>query len=143
MKRVLESPLRYPILFTCNIRRTVHESFGLSHYKHLRYHGLKLIPIITDPNSGIERRAAQLTYSINKYLNQNKIEKAHVVSHSLSGLDMRYALSSLGLSERVHTLTTIATPHKYPLPYPEDPNSPISTIRSTSTTKPLPPSSEP
>ena len=115
MKKIFESPLKYPILFTCNIRRTVHESFGFSHYKHLRYYGVELIPVLTDPNSGIERRAAQLQTSILKYLDKNKIEKAHVVSHSLSGLDMRYALSCLKLADRVHTLTTIATPHKYAL----------------------------
>ena len=53
MNKILETSLRHPVFFTCNIRRSVFETFGLSHYKHIRYHGLQIIPVITDPNSGI------------------------------------------------------------------------------------------
>lgn len=112
MNKVFETTLKYPILFTCNIRRSVFDSFGLSHWKHLRYHGLQIVPVITNHSSGIETRADVLKTNILKTLDKLGVDKAHVVSHSLSGIDMRYAIASLGLSNRVYSLTTIATPHR-------------------------------
>ena len=92
---------------------------------------MQLVPVLTDPNSGIESRAALLKQNILKQLDKLKVDKAHIVSHSLSGLDMRYAISSLGLSNRIHSLTTIATPHKYNNIYDlEDLSLQISSIRN-------------
>jgi len=39
-------------------------------------------------------------------------ERVHVIAHSMGGLDARYAISKLGLADRVISLTTIATPHR-------------------------------
>ena len=111
MNKILETPVRLPILFTCNIRRSVYESFGLSHFKQIKYYGMEIVPVLTDPNSGIEKRAAILKNNITKALDALKVDKAHIVSHSLSGLDMRYAISSLGLASRTQSLITISTPH--------------------------------
>jgi triacylglycerol lipase len=36
----------------------------------------------------------------------------HLIAHSMGGLDARYAISRLGLSDRVVSLTTIGTPHR-------------------------------
>src|SRR5712692_6554132 len=38
-------------------------------------------------------------------------ERVNIVAHSMGGLDARYAISQLGLSDKVASLTTIATPH--------------------------------
>jgi len=38
-------------------------------------------------------------------------KKVNVIAHSLGGLDVRYAITKLGLADRVATLTTIGTPH--------------------------------
>jgi triacylglycerol lipase len=38
-------------------------------------------------------------------------ERVNVVAHSMGGLDARYAISRLGLAERVASLTTVGTPH--------------------------------
>jgi triacylglycerol lipase len=38
-------------------------------------------------------------------------ERVNIVAHSMGGLDARYAISRLGLADRVASLTTIATPH--------------------------------
>jgi triacylglycerol esterase/lipase EstA (alpha/beta hydrolase family) len=112
MNKVFETTLKYPVLFTCNVRRSVFESFGLTHWKHLKYHGLQIVPVITDQSSGIETRADILKKNIMKMLDKLGVDKAHIVSHSLSGIDARYAIASLGLSNRVYSLTTIATPHR-------------------------------
>jgi triacylglycerol lipase len=37
--------------------------------------------------------------------------RVNIVAHSMGGLDARYALAQLGLSDKVASLTTIATPH--------------------------------
>ena len=38
--------------------------------------------------------------------------RVDVIAHSLGGLDARYALSKLGLADRVRSLVTIGTPHR-------------------------------
>src|SRR5205085_5173568 len=38
-------------------------------------------------------------------------ERVNVIAHSMGGLDARYAISRLGLSERVLSLVTVGTPH--------------------------------
>jgi triacylglycerol lipase len=39
-------------------------------------------------------------------------EKVNLIAHSMGGLDARYAISRLGLADRVLSLTTIGTPHR-------------------------------
>jgi triacylglycerol lipase len=38
-------------------------------------------------------------------------KKVHIVAHSMGGLDSRVMISTLGMADRVLSLTTIATPH--------------------------------
>lgn len=38
-------------------------------------------------------------------------ERVNIVAHSMGGLDARYAIARLGLSDKVASLTTIGTPH--------------------------------
>jgi len=38
--------------------------------------------------------------------------KVNILAHSMGGLDARYAISKLGLADRVASLTTVATPHR-------------------------------
>ncbi len=46
-----------------------------------------------------------------KKVSQLSDKKVNVIAHSMGGLDARYALSELGLKDRVASLTTIGTPH--------------------------------
>jgi triacylglycerol lipase len=39
-------------------------------------------------------------------------DRVNVIAHSMGGLDARYAISQLGLSDRVASLVTIGTPHQ-------------------------------
>src|SRR5229473_2491236 len=39
-------------------------------------------------------------------------ERVNVIAHSMGGLDARYAISRLGLRDRVASLVTIGTPHQ-------------------------------
>jgi len=38
-------------------------------------------------------------------------KKVHLIAHSMGGLDSRFMISSLGMADRVFSLTTIGTPH--------------------------------
>lgn len=39
-------------------------------------------------------------------------KKVNVIAHSMGGLDARYAISALGISKKVASLTTIGSPHR-------------------------------
>ncbi|GBF50335.1 lipase [Leptospira ryugenii] len=68
-------------------------------------------PAKTAANSN-EVRAQELKTAMLTYLAANNYTgKVHIVGHSQGGLDSRYAVSNLGLSSRVATLTTLNTPH--------------------------------
>ncbi len=58
----------------------------------------------------IEERANDLK----DYLENNEAVKdstVHLIAHSMGGLDSRYAISQLGMADRVMSLTTLGTPH--------------------------------
>ncbi|PJZ69863.1 lipase [Leptospira perolatii] len=58
-----------------------------------------------------ETRGLQLRDKINVYMAANGFTKVHILGHSQGGLDSRYAISNLGLSTKVSTLTTLNSPH--------------------------------
>ena len=60
----------------------------------------------------IAQSAAQLKAEILRILQESGAEKVNIVAHSKGGLDSRYAISMLGLENKVASLTTINTPHR-------------------------------
>ncbi len=64
-----------------------------------------------DSNGTIEANGAFLAKRIREIRKETGASKLHVIAHSKGGLDMRYAISTLGMSESVASLTTISTPH--------------------------------
>ncbi|MCR5804877.1 MAG: alpha/beta hydrolase [Clostridia bacterium] len=105
--------LRYPVLM-------VH-GMGFRDRKHLCYWGR--IPRALeelgcniyfgnqDSNGSTEDNALFLSKRIEQIVKENNIDKFNVIAHSKGGLDMRYAISTLGMNKYVATLTTIDTPH--------------------------------
>ena len=73
----------------------------------LRKAGNEVHVIRVSPVAGIAVRAAQLARQIREI----PAERVNIVAHSMGGLDARYAISALGLGDRVASLTTIGTPH--------------------------------
>jgi triacylglycerol lipase len=61
------------------------------------------------PTAGTAHRAAELKAYLDRHLPDRP---AHLIAHSLAGLDSRYAITHLGLAPRVLSLTTVATPHR-------------------------------
>jgi triacylglycerol lipase len=56
-------------------------------------------------------RAADLKAQVTEILKTTGAEKAHVIAHSMGGLDSRSMISRLGMADKVASLTTIGTPH--------------------------------
>jgi len=77
----------------------------------MREHGIIAFAPNVVPYASIETRAKNWVRLIKKVCKDYGFEKVNVVAHSMGGLDMRYALSHLGIAENVASLTTVATPH--------------------------------
>ena len=61
------------------------------------------------PMGSIRHRAEQLAAFVQGQLAG---AKAHLIAHSMGGLDARYAIQELGLGNQVLSLTTLGTPHR-------------------------------
>lgn len=104
---------KYPLLF-------VH-GMGLRDYrrinswgripKTLRENGFTVFHGMQDGNGSIEDNAAVLKESVLSVLAQTGCEKVNIIAHSKGGLDSRYMITHLDMSDRVASLTTVATPH--------------------------------
>ena len=64
-----------------------------------------------DSNGTIEANGEFLAEKIKRIVEETGTPKLNVIAHSKGGLDMRYAVSTLGMSRYVASLTTISTPH--------------------------------
>lgn len=62
--------------------------------------------------SSVSESAHELADRIAGIVNETGCGKVNIIAHSKGGLDCRYALSKLGISEYVASLTTINTPHQ-------------------------------
>lgn len=60
----------------------------------------------------IEKCGQELADRLKEICEKTGCEKVNVIAHSKGGLDMRYAISSLGAAKYVASLTTINTPHR-------------------------------
>lgn len=62
--------------------------------------------------ASVEDSAKELAERIEKIVRETGCEKVNIIAHSKGGLDSRYAISRLGSSRYVASLTTINTPHR-------------------------------
>jgi len=89
------------------------KSMGVDYFRLLppamREAGNEVVQAKLSPTAGVARRAEQLRDLV---LALPTGEPVHLIAHSMGGLDARYAISRLGLAERVLTLTTLGTPHR-------------------------------
>jgi triacylglycerol lipase len=60
----------------------------------------------------IAYNAEDIKKKIIEIIDKEKCEKVNIIAHSKGGLDARYAISVLGIGDKVASLTTINTPHR-------------------------------
>lgn len=65
-----------------------------------------------DAWASYRKNAERLKERIEVVLRETKQEKVNLIAHSKGGIDARYAISKLGIADKVASLTTISTPHR-------------------------------
>ncbi len=105
--------LQYPILL-------VH-GMGFRDYKVINYWGripkeLERLGCAIfygnqDSNGDIKTNGKIIAERIEEIIRKTGAEKVNIIAHSKGGLDSRYAISTLGMGDKVASLTTISTPH--------------------------------
>lgn len=79
--------------------------------KALENHGATIFYGYQDSWGTIEENALVIRNSLNKVLEEQGCQKVNLIAHSKGGLDARYLISTLGMADKIASLTTIATPH--------------------------------
>lgn len=77
----------------------------------MREHGVLAFAPNGVPYASIETRAKNWVRLITQVCDKHGYEKVNVIAHSMGGLDIRCALSHMGIAPKIASLTTVATPH--------------------------------
>ncbi len=118
---------RYPVVLVHGIilkDNLFFKSFGKIE-KYLKKNGYSVSTAPTDGFGTIENNAAQLRNYVEKILENEHAEKVNLIAHSKGGLDSIRMIQSLGMEDKVASLTTLCTPHlgspiaSYILSYPK------------------------
>lgn len=80
--------------------------------KALRARGALVFMAGNDGLATIERNAAILAARIDETIARTGALKVNLIAHSKGGLEARYCISTLGLGNKVASLTTLDTPHR-------------------------------
>jgi triacylglycerol lipase len=75
-------------------------------------HGAKVYQSNQTAMASTADRAAQLKIYVNQVLATTGAAKVNIIGHSQGGLDARYMISNLGMSSKVASLTTVASPNR-------------------------------
>lgn len=80
--------------------------------KELKRHGARIYYGNHQSAASVADSGRELSERIMEVLKETGASKVNVIAHSKGGLDTRYAISRLGMSQYVASLTTINTPHR-------------------------------
>lgn len=108
-------PLRYPVLLMHGLGALVfpwRKSQLHPVATYLRQHGIRAYAPNVAPYAPIAQRAERWCQHLQTILEETRAPKAHLIAHSMGGLDARYLISCLDGYRYVASLTTIATPHQ-------------------------------
>lgn len=105
---------RYPILLLHGMgfhdRPSIHYYWGRIP-NLLRKHGAQVFCSSQDGNATTADNAQQLKPVIDAILKETNAEKINIIAHSKGGLEARYLASTMGMSNRIASITTLSTPH--------------------------------
>lgn len=79
--------------------------------KKLKNGGYVVYTAKTDGFGTIENNALQLKEYVEKVLASEQAEKVNLIAHSKGGLDALCMINTLGMEDKVASLTTLCTPH--------------------------------
>ena len=79
--------------------------------KALEDRGAKIYYGGTDGWCSVEQGGAILKATVEKILKDTGSAKVNIIAHSKGGIEARYMISSLGMADKVASLTTVAAPH--------------------------------
>ena len=130
----MKSPTLYPIVlahgvcrfdvFWCDALHTDNSKDpaldGLHYFKGIRTmlegHGYRAYHSRVPWGAEVNERAEELRKNVLRVLDETGAEKAHIIAHSMGGLDARHMLfndrNHGKIHHRIASLTTISTPHK-------------------------------
>lgn len=105
---------KYPLLLVHGVffRDTKYFNYWGRIPKELEANGARIFYGNHHSASSVADSAAELRSRILEILSETKAEKVNIIAHSKGGLDCRYAISKLGISDKVASLTTVNTPHR-------------------------------
>ena len=105
--------LKYPILMVhgMGFRDRKHINYWGRTPKRLQKLGCDVYHGCQDSNASIETNAEILKRRIEEILEESKAEKLNVIAHSKGGLEIRYVISTMGMGDKIASVTTINTPH--------------------------------
>ena len=105
---------KYPILLVHGVffRDTKYFNYWGRIPKELETNGATIFYGNHSSAASIADSALELKNRITEILTETNAEKVNIIAHSKGGLDCRYAIAKLGISDKVASLTTINTPHK-------------------------------
>ena len=110
-----EARLRYPVLLAHGVLGVdeislggVRQSYFRGVPEALEKMGARVHLVKVPAVGSVAQRAEALVAAVRSL----DAERVNVIAHSMGGLDARYAISALGLSARVASLTTIGSPHR-------------------------------
>ena len=109
----MRNSLRYPVLLVHGMGFRDDQPIGYWGRipRVLESAGCRIFYGNQDSNASIETNGAHLARRIDEILAETGAEKVNIIAHSKGGLDARYAISTLGMGDRVASLTTMSTPH--------------------------------
>jgi pimeloyl-ACP methyl ester carboxylesterase len=64
------------------------------------------------PVDSVATRVAVLATQVDTFITANKLDRVHIIAHSMGGLDSRYLISSLHYASKITSLTALETPHR-------------------------------
>lgn len=64
-----------------------------------------------DSHASIESNAETIKQSLLDVIKETGAEKVNIIAHSKGGLEARYMISSMGMADKVASLSTMSTPH--------------------------------
>ncbi|MBQ8133479.1 MAG: alpha/beta hydrolase [Clostridia bacterium] len=105
--------LKYPVLMVhgMGFRDSRHIGYWGRIPKALEREGCTVFFGGQDSNGTVEDNAVYLAEKIKATAREHGIQKFNVIAHSKGGLDIRYAISHLGMEQYIASVSTISTPH--------------------------------